>query len=869
MRFYTQKLTPIFGIVFAFFAIVLFFAFNAINNDYLAFRAMENLKNINQTTANRIEQSLYLDLARLNTFIADAELAERNVNEALLESFFAQGNPVQLVGEHVENVGFTIDGHAYSFRLTPPYNPQDAVHSVNINRLSNMLEGYDDDTLYLIMQTECNRVVLFDAYDYLEPLFISGEVRRLNFYIIDTYAQIFFQDNPESPHRFFFIDVMQVGPNHLRANQMLSALEAREDNAIETRLLGETVYVISSPLSTSFSEGHQPEFYSFHVLQTFDVADSIEPFAYLRNALLGVFILIGILSVFGLVLIYRVVLSKNNDLESSRLTHYYEKPYIVKVGHNGKIRWVNRTFKQHVSNPSDYKKLSDMTFTQTPENLNDHIRRQRTLTAILPYKDDKKYVHFTVVKSQGGHTLVGDDMTDIEGRYDTLRMLALTNPITSLPNHNQLLGDLDHLLKRQKIDEANHSLVGFEVVSIKRIKLLMSDKIVRATLNAIKDRLHETLEKSDASIYHTDDHTFTVLLKNLPNQAAAISFVDRFTQVINDQAAVDKNLLDIDMKFGIFHIEPDKYAQLNERLCLEHVDLAIEHAKASSAQDVVVFNLGLTKFTSLDEMMELDLAKAIQNEDFIMHFQPQIDHEQNRIFGLEALIRWPHPRYINESPLKFIQLAEQNNMIIEIGRIAMRRTFEVMKKFEPYDVEVSINVSPVQMMQVGFVNELIALRNAYDIKENVIAIEITETFLMTSFEQIIDKLRVLRNNGFNIHLDDFGTGYSSLAYLSDLPISTLKIDRAFIEHIETDRYSRAIVGTVASLAKTVGYEIIAEGVETPNQYQLLRKAGYNRFQGFIFSPAVNLDKTLEMLEDYNKKRTKTFNFTKTSRTRKK
>ncbi len=869
MRFYTQKLTAIFVVVFIFFALVLFFAFNAINNNYLSFRAMENLKNINQTTANRIEQTLYLDLDRLDTFIADAELAGRDVNEALLDAFLAQGNPVQLVGEHVENVGFRIDGTLYPFKTNPFYNPQNAVHPINISRLSSMLEGYDDETRYLIMQTDDQRVIMFDAYAYLEPLFITGEVKRLNYYIIDTYAQIFFQDNPDSSHRFLFIDVMQVGPNHLQANEMLSALEAREQHALETRLKGETVFLVSSPLSTTFSEGHQPAFYSFHVVQSFDLTDSIAPYAYLRNALLGVFILIGILSVVGLGLIYRVVLSKNNDLESSRLTHYYEKPYIIRVDHKGKIRWINRTFKRQVNDPKAYKSLSDMTFTQTPEDLIDHIRRQRTLTAILPYKEDKKYVHFTVVKAPGGHTLVGDDMTDIEGRYDTLRMLALTNAITGLPNRNQLLGDLDSLLKQQKIDEAKHSLVSFEVVSIKRIKLLMSDKIVRATLNTIKDRLQETLEKSDAGIYHTDDNTFTVLLRNLPNQAAAISFVDRFNDVINNQAAVDKNLLDIDMKFGIFHIEPDKYAQLNERLCLEHVDLAIDHAKASPAQDVVVFNLGLTKFTSLDELMEADLAKAIENEDFIMHFQPQIDHEQNRIFGLEALIRWPHPRYINESPLKFIQLAEQNNMIIEIGRIAMRRTFEVMKKFEPYDVEVSINVSPVQMMQVGFVNELIALRNAYDIKENVISIEITETFLMTSFEQIIDKLRVLRNNGFNIHLDDFGTGYSSLAYLSDLPINTLKIDRAFIEHIETDRYSRAIVGTVASLAKTVGYEIIAEGVETPNQYQLLRKAGYNRFQGFIFSPAVNLDKTLEMLEDYNKNRTKTFNFTKSSRTRKK
>ncbi|TVP95381.1 MAG: GGDEF domain-containing protein [Acholeplasmatales bacterium] len=869
MRFYTQKLTAIFALVFVFFAAVLFFVYTAIDTQYLSFRAMENLKNINQSTAVRIEQSLRLDLDRLDAFIADAEMAGRDIDTAVLEDFRAQSNPVRLVAEHVENVGFRIDGTLYRFSSNPFYNPLNAVHTLNINRLSDMLEDYDDNTLYLIMQTEDGRLVLFDAYHYFEPLFITGEVRRVNYFIIDTYAQIFYQDDQASSSKFFFIDVMQVGPNNLQANQMQDALENREHNALRTNLFGQAVYLVSSPLSESFSAGHQPDFYSFHIIQTFDITDSIAPFAYLRNALLGVFILTGLLSFVGLFFIYRLVLSKNNDLESSRLTHYYEKPYIVKVGHRANIRWVNRTFKRNVSDYKAYKQLGDMAFTQPPEDILDHIKRQRTLTAILPFKEEKRYIHFTVVKSPGGYTLVGDDMTDIEGRYDSLRMLALTNPITLLPNRNQMIGDLEVLLKKQRIDEAKHSLIGIEIVSIKRIKLLMSEKIVRATLNAIKSRLEETLEKSDATVYHTDDNTFVVLMHNLPNHGAVISFVDRLNQVISDQAATDKNLLDIEMKFGIFHIEPEKYAQLNERLCLEHVSLAIEHAKTSTAQDVVIFNLGLTKFTTLDELMEVDLAKAIQNEDFIMYFQPQIDHDENRIFGLEALIRWPHPRYINESPLKFIKLAEHNNMIIEIGRIAMRRTFEVMKKFEPYDVEVSINVSPVQMMQVGFVNEMIALRNAYDIKENVICIEITETFLMTSFEQIIDKLRVLRNNGFNIHLDDFGTGYSSLAYLSDLPINTLKIDRAFIEHIETDRYSRAIVGTVASLAKNVGFEVIAEGVETPNQYQLLRRAGYNRFQGFIFSPAVNLSTILEMLEDYNIKRSKTFDFTKSSRSRKK
>ena len=236
-----------------------------------------------------------------------------------------------------------------------------------------------------------------------------------------------------------------------------------------------------------------------------------------------------------------------------------------------------------------------------------------------------------------------------------------------------------------------------------------------------------------------------------------------------------------------------------------------------------------------------------------MHLQPQYHNLENKIVGFEALIRWKNPKYSKESPQKFIELAERNNMIIEIGRIALHETFTIAKEFEDYDIDISINISPVQLLQAGFVTDLIAIFEQYDLKKGSISLEITETFLMTSFDLIIQKLKAFQDYGFDLHLDDFGTGYSSLQYLRDLPVSTIKIDRAFVKNMHLDRHSRAIVQMISSLAKNVGLNVIAEGVENEKENQALIKAGCNIIQGYWISPPVPKDQAKKLLEEKNGK----------------
>lgn len=254
--------------------------------------------------------------------------------------------------------------------------------------------------------------------------------------------------------------------------------------------------------------------------------------------------------------------------------------------------------------------------------------------------------------------------------------------------------------------------------------------------------------------------------------------------------------------------------------------------------------------------MEADLVKAIQKDEFVVYLQPQYNNTLKRITGFEALVRWNNPKYLKRSPQEFITLAEENNLIIDIGNIVMEKTFEIARKLKGFNLTISLNVSPVQLLQQGFVADFLDKYNKYGLKTGSISIEITETYLVQSFSLINEKLLILRKNGIGIHLDDFGTGYSSLPYLKELVFDKLKIDREYIMHLENDKYHKAIVNMIITLSKSLDVDIIAEGVENDAQNNYLFKQGCSTIQGYLVGPAVNYEEALLLIQDYNINKTK-------------
>jgi EAL domain-containing protein (putative c-di-GMP-specific phosphodiesterase class I) len=251
-----------------------------------------------------------------------------------------------------------------------------------------------------------------------------------------------------------------------------------------------------------------------------------------------------------------------------------------------------------------------------------------------------------------------------------------------------------------------------------------------------------------------------------------------------------------------------------------------------------------------DDIMSKDIKQALYNNEFEVYYQPQYNLKLKKIVGFEALIRWKNPKYDNESPLKYIEMAEKNGMINEIGNFVLRKAFKFANTLKNNDIHISVNISPVQLMQVGFVNDFLKLFVDNELSEKSICVEITETYLINNFEEVIAKLKILQEKGIHVHLDDFGSGYSSMQYLKDLPINAIKVDKEFTKGIEIDKYSRVIVAKLITLAKDLGLYAIVEGVETPAELAYLNKINCEIIQGYIIGQAVQQEEAVKMINEF-------------------
>ena len=233
--------------------------------------------------------------------------------------------------------------------------------------------------------------------------------------------------------------------------------------------------------------------------------------------------------------------------------------------------------------------------------------------------------------------------------------------------------------------------------------------------------------------------------------------------------------------------------------------------------------------------MEQRLRDAIDSEGFILYFQPQYDCRNGKLRGCEALRRWQDENGDFISPTEFIPLAEKSGGIVPIGNWVLKEAlmiYSAWKRQFQFDGIISINISAVQIHKDNFATNIIRLLEQFDVSPKDVELEITESVFINNFDEVISKMTLLRDHGVKVSLDDFGTGFSSLSYLKDLPIDTLKIDKTFIDTVLSDTSTGIITESVVSMVKKLGFETVAEGVETEAQYQYLKSIECDNIQGF-------------------------------------
>ena len=451
-----------------------------------------------------------------------------------------------------------------------------------------------------------------------------------------------------------------------------------------------------------------------------------------------------------------------------------------------------------------------------------------------------------LVKLVGAFT----DITEIREQQSKINNLAYYDLVTGLPNRVLFNETAKNKIKKYEILREGFALFFIDLDNFKLVNDSFGHYVGDKLLNEVGKRLKE-LEYGDGRAFRLGGDEFIFLL-NLTEQNKAIEeYSKRILKSLSRPYFITTNMFHVTASIGIALFPEDgiTYDEL-----LKNVDTAMYKSKDVGRGTYTFFNRAMGSDAVEKINIQSDLHKALDNEEFILHYQPLMEVDSMKIKGFEALIRWNHPKNGFISPDKFISVAEDTGMIIPIGKWVMQKACQYAK--ELYDLGyrnfyISVNVSTIQLVQKDFIQIVTDILKKIKLPANYLVIEITESVLMGSFEIMINKLRKLRNMGIQIALDDFGCGYSSLTYLKQLPISVLKIDKSFIEDIESAEDENSLTGSIIILAKHIGLKVIAEGVEQGGQLDYLKKHSCQMFQGYYASKPVPEQAALKLMDKFN------------------
>lgn len=438
---------------------------------------------------------------------------------------------------------------------------------------------------------------------------------------------------------------------------------------------------------------------------------------------------------------------------------------------------------------------------------------------------DKFITHFVAVFA---------DISSLKQAQARLDYQAHHDPLTGLPNRTLFESRLHGALIHSREASSLGAVLFLDLDRFKHINDSLGHPVGDLLLKSIALRLKENLRDID-TVARLGGDEFIILLPGLQHSSDAEAVA---TKVLNSfsapfQAGEHEFFMSTSIGTALFPTDGADVATL-----IKNADAAMYRSKAKGRNRVEHYTCDLTAQASERVALEHELRRAIERNEFTLSYQPKISLLTQRLVGAEALIRWSHPTYGDVPPERFIQLAEENGMILQIGEwvldTACRQLHEWNQRYDVFG-PLSVNLAGAQLRQTNLVNKIERLLVQYQLKPGCLQLEITENFIMSQTEEALTVLHRLKKLGVQLAIDDFGTGYSSLSYLKRLPLDILKIDQSFVRGLPDDPHDAAIVRAIIALGRSMQLTVIAEGVETLEQQQFLTDEGCEHIQGYLVS----------------------------------
>ncbi|HYE69483.1 MAG TPA: EAL domain-containing protein [Anaerovoracaceae bacterium] len=478
--------------------------------------------------------------------------------------------------------------------------------------------------------------------------------------------------------------------------------------------------------------------------------------------------------------------------------------------------------------------------TNDPKIKIDHTNRLENSSMLIEWKcrrpidgtifDGEVALRRTEWSGENVIVAVVRDISDRKKQENEIRNLAYNDYLTGLHNRVSFINRLNKELDGESVQERQGAILFIDLDNFKKINDSFGHFFGDEVLIRLADKLR-SLAADHFLPARIGGDEFVILCQDADIQQV-LKIAEKIIGIFREPIVIHENTIHITCSIGIA-LYPRHGITVEE--IFKNADMAMYSAKDQGKDTYAFYEDVMSADMQYKMEMEKQLRLAYNNKEFVLFYQPLYDVTQKRIKGYEALIRWNSPLYGMVSPNRIIPLAEEIGLIDKIGDWVIDSAFAFAKCLQPHNLYISCNVSPVQLAQSNFVEKVIQKFEKYQLETGSVALEITESCLIESFDEASQKLAQLRDKGLQIYLDDFGTGYSSLNYLKNLPVDKIKIDKSFIDEITNSGKDSNILKTIIKLAHDMGLRTVAEGVESEAQYQYLKACHCDLIQGYLIS----------------------------------